>query len=398
MFFYWWFESRRSFLLNRKDAYKQMIAEYKMDGDFKNAENMEQAVQNLQHEADQLALHYVQGKNAWHKFTWWRIWNFSQSVSNFDDSTKPWWQQILETIVYVGGTVFLIKRYWFGLFTVPTGSAEPNLLVGDRIVGVKYPYIFKMPKRGDLVIFDNPLFKYSQNPIIRTYQKYIGFPVGPLPAGPDAWVKRLIALPGDVVELKINEHGKSVIYVNNKLLEEPYRNPYPVIELSRNRGLIDKKNPIFKTPILGPLFESLFMKSKVEMKYTYDPSRPYDDQPFYNFTKEEIVLNRTSGLPIIYYAEKGNPKTDIIPKFKVPENYLFLVGDNRWNSADCRSWGLLPMKFVTGRASFIFFSVDGVENWWFMDLLKNPMTFLTKKMRWARIFRFVQPFKEIPKN
>lgn len=76
---------------------------------------------------------------------------------------------------------------------VPTGSMKNTILEEDRLIGNRLAYIFSEPKRGDIVLFKNPL---------NEEEKYI---------------KRVIGIPGDVVQV-IN----GSVYVNDNLLEEDY--------------------------------------------------------------------------------------------------------------------------------------------------------------------------------
>lgn len=325
------------------------------------------------------------------------------------EKAKESWYEWFMSLASALLIVFIVKTFWFGFYAVPTGSAEPNFLVGDRICGIKYPYFFSNPKKGDLVIFEDPHFKYSSNPIVALYQKYIGFPVpGILPAGPDSWVKRLIALPGEKVDLRINQNKKAEVYINDEKINEPYVNPYPLIVLNRKAGFIDLSNPLFKIPFVGQIAFMFGLHKRIVtgaaentsgfgMSYTYDPTRPYNDQPFYSFSKDEIKRNEF-GRPYILDPKIGNPRLDNQNLGTVPEGRVFCVGDNRHGSFDGREWGFLDSKLIFGRASFILFSIDGTETWWFMDMIKNPITFFTKKIRWARTFRMAHPFKEIPKN
>lgn len=81
-------------------------------------------------------------------------------------------------------------------FVIPSGSMEPTLQVGDRILGNKFWFWFAAPHRRDIVIFSPPAS-------------------AELAAG--ALVKRVIAVEGDVVEVR----GGQVI-VNGKPITEPY--------------------------------------------------------------------------------------------------------------------------------------------------------------------------------
>jgi signal peptidase I len=63
---------------------------------------------------------------------------------------------------------------------------------------------------------------------------------------------------------------------------------------------------------------------------------------------------------------------------KVPPQDLFMMGDNRENSADSRYWGYLPMDLVKGRALFIYFSTAS-QHWWDMPFY----------IRWNRLFKIL---------
>lgn len=78
---------------------------------------------------------------------------------------------------------------------IPTGSMLPTLQLQDRVMVNKFIYRFKEPQRGDIVVFRPP-------DVINANEDYI---------------KRVIGLPGEKVEMK---NGK--VYINDKLLNEPY--------------------------------------------------------------------------------------------------------------------------------------------------------------------------------
>ena len=62
----------------------------------------------------------------------------------------------------------------------------------------------------------------------------------------------------------------------------------------------------------------------------------------------------------------------------VPPDHLFMMGDNRENSADSRYWGYVPMDLVKGRALFIYFSTAS-KSWWDMPFF----------VRWDRLFHLI---------
>jgi signal peptidase I len=105
--------------------------------------------------------------------------------------------ELLESILCAWVIVFLfIRPFFFEQFSIPSGSMIPTLLIGDRIVVNKYDYRFHPPQRGDIIVFKSP-------PSAKQNQA--------------DFVKRLIGLPGDTVDLIAGD-----VYINGKKLNEPY--------------------------------------------------------------------------------------------------------------------------------------------------------------------------------
>lgn len=78
---------------------------------------------------------------------------------------------------------------------VPTGSMEPTIAAGDRLFTFKVIYYFKNPERGDIVVFEPPNQAQEK-------------------AGNYPFVKRVIGLPGDTVEVR-----DGLVYVNDKVYD-----------------------------------------------------------------------------------------------------------------------------------------------------------------------------------
>lgn len=117
---------------------------------------------------------------------------------------KSWLRETVEIIVLALLLAFVIKVFVFELYKIPSGSMIPTLLVGDRIVVVKFvygprlPFInvrlpgFRPPKRGEIVVFVSP-----EDP-------------------KKAFIKRFIASGGETVEIS---NGK--LLVDGKVVDEP---------------------------------------------------------------------------------------------------------------------------------------------------------------------------------
>ena len=302
------------------------------------------------------------------------------------EATKPIWRQWLEAIVIALVLAIVLRQTIFSPYHVPTGSAEPNILVGDRIWGNKMAYYFDDPKRGDLVIFDDPRHIYDDNWMQYLWQRYVGFelPIFGLKSGPINVVKRVIAAPGDIIEGRI-EGEKTVIYLNNKKLNESYVNPYPLISLKKEVGLVSFEG-------IGPFGIPSFLKRKPKLvRYTYDPKVSFRKQPFYVMKENDVIKMPGTNKPLLDFAYtpgySHDISVDIFGPMKMPEGMYFAMGDSRKNSEDSRYWGLLDRSLVRGRASFILFSIDSEEVIWLFDFIKHPIDFWTKHIRWNRIFK-----------
>ncbi|MDZ4181058.1 MAG: signal peptidase I [Coriobacteriia bacterium] len=163
---------------------------------------------------------------------------------------------LLETAIMVGLAFLLaqgIKTFVIQPFVIPTGSMEPTIMIGDRVLAEKISYRFETPSVGDIVVFDDPSGVYPQ------------------------LIKRVVAVGGQTVDVR--DGG---VYIDDVPLDEPY---------IRN-------------------------------------------------ARTELA---TLQLPIT-----------------IPEDQVWLMGDNRPNSQDSRFFGPQPVSMVKGRAFGIYWPVDHI--------------------------------------
>lgn len=279
--------------------------------------------------------------------------------------------------------VFLIRTFGFGLYQVPSGSMETTMLVGGRFFADKFTYLFTSPKRGDIISMNAPVYPYSSNSLMRLFEEYVW--------GPSNWTKRVIGVPGDIVEGKI-EDDKPVVYLNGKKLEESYVNKYPLIA-------------VYKVDPSG-LFQHMNSKNMDEIWrnitfYSYDPNISYRDQPFYRIDPKRVVID-IDGKPLLTWpheALKPSREVKIEPGknfwdgsdifyVELGENQYWCMGDNRRGSKDCRTFGPIDGRLIHGRILFLIWSLDSDESWWIIDLLKHPIDFWSR-VRWDRCFRLM---------
>lgn len=182
-------------------------------------------------------------------------------------------------------------------YVVPTGSMEPTLKTGDRLYALKCAYDVRIP------FTDVTLFKISNvhrgDVILFRY-----------PKDPDVtFVKRALAVAGDHVAMR---EGR--VFINGQEI--------PKVAQADRSLLYDIDHANDKTLYIEDL-------TGVRHWVILDNVRPQNrDFPFAGDGDEVLI----------------------------PEGHLLAIGDNRDNSSDSRSWGLVPLENLKGRAMFIWFS------------------------------------------
>jgi signal peptidase I len=118
------------------------------------------------------------------------------------------------TIVGAIAIVLAIKAWVVNPYRIPSSSMEPTLhcarpaqgceaRFSDRVLANRFIYHFESPKRGDVIVFNVP----------SEAERKCG-------AG-GTFVKRIIGLPGDIVQIRVI-HGAGYVYINGQKLDEPY--------------------------------------------------------------------------------------------------------------------------------------------------------------------------------
>jgi signal peptidase I len=118
---------------------------------------------------------------------------------------KPVWREYAESLIIAVVLALFVRTWVFQAFKIPTGSMEPNLLVGDHLIVNKMifsPSVTGLERallpRRDVRRGDIMVFKYPEEP-------------------ERDFIKRVIGLPGDRLELR-----RKMIYINGEPLTEPY--------------------------------------------------------------------------------------------------------------------------------------------------------------------------------
>jgi signal peptidase I len=293
----------------------------------------------------------------------------------------------LKQIIFILLVVFLIRTFVFGLYQVPTGSMETTMLVGERFFADKFTYLFSKPQRGHVISLNSPLYKYSDNWFKRLFEEYVW--------GPQNLTKRIIGLPGDIVEGKV-EDGKPMIYINGEKLDEPYLNKYPLIGVWRQdprkleKTVRDEAISLMSQNQLTPQqFHEYFTNELYRniVQKSFDPAISYADQPFYRIN-ESLILKDNEGKPLLTYPATAPDVGYDTFKVTLGSNQYWLMGDNRLNSGDSRKFGPVDGHLIHGRILFRIISIDSDEDWTILDLIKHPIDFWSR-VRWGRFFQWI---------
>jgi signal peptidase I len=203
-------------------------------------------------------------------------------------------KEVLEWVycILIAVVIVILIKSFIGVPTVvKQSSMYPTLMQNERLWLNRWGATFnKMPQRGDIITFEaptnrkveklkadlnNPVAEYGYNPS-NVFVKFVYYT---LEVGKTSYIKRVIGLPGDHVQIK--DGG---VYINGEKLEEKYLQDYVV------------------TTDLGGVF------------------------------------------------------TDIV----VPENTVYVLGDNRGESIDSRCFGCIPVEKIESKAVFRFWPLNKI--------------------------------------
>ncbi len=297
--------------------------------------------------------------------------------------------------------VFLIRTFGFGLYQVPTGSMETTMLVGERFFADKFSYIFRKPRRSEIIAMNDPTYDYSDSTFVNVFQRYVW--------GPANWTKRVIGIPGDRIRGTIGD-GKPAVYLNGKKLDEPYLNKYPLIHVWKQdfddlRAQIESKlEGLFRGRMVDQSLMDKVISKKLAGQETfrsYDPNISFDQQPFYRLNEGRVIRDEEGNMELRWPGVPIRPSNGLSTATKrrhwdgSDEFYIELgsdeywcMGDNRLGSKDCRVFGPIKEQQIHGRIILRIWSIDSDESWWILDLIKHPIDFW-KRIRLNRFFQLV---------
>lgn len=125
-------------------------------------------------------------------------------------------QDLVETVVFVVVMVIIIRFFIGEIRWIPSASMRPTLIEGDRIFVERFSRFYSEPKRGDIMVFYPPEEEIKTDPI-SIMARLTGFWCKDI-----AYIKRVVGVPGDKLEVKEFADGTFKVYINDKPLNEPY--------------------------------------------------------------------------------------------------------------------------------------------------------------------------------
>ncbi|SDL87741.1 signal peptidase I [Siphonobacter aquaeclarae] len=326
----------------------------------------------------------------------------------------------MENSLLVGDFLFVSKLH-YGTRTPQTPLQIP--LTHQKIWGtnidsylswIKLP-MYRLPgfshvKNGDVVVFN--------------YPDSLGLPADLRPN----YIKRCIGIPGDVIEVRGTQ-----AYVNGKPAENPERmlQPYlvytkeeldtkfflkydvwnrrnesenwsPIAELdSVRKEMVTVGYRVVTSAKVAAQFREMGMKVVQDIMPKDMPENVYPNSQLFAWNRDNYGPLRVpkegetvplTALNIALYRDvienyEYNDKVEIegttvkingtpVTSYTFKQDYYFMMGDNRSNSADSRYWGFVPADHIVGKAVFIWMSLD-------------PEGGLLDKIRWRRLFNLI---------
>jgi len=231
--------------------------------------------------------------------------------------------ETVKTVVYALLLAGVIRTLFFQPFWIPSGSMKDTLLIGDFLFVNKMAYGYSQhscpwslcpipgrilasePERGDVVVFRHPV------------------------NGSD-FIKRLIGLPGDTVQMR-----NGLLFLNGE--QVPLTPAGEFVETFERQGPVGHMPRCANAPVgLGG-----------------ECVKPRFTETLPNGAEHAVLNIETGGFG------------DDTPVFEVPEGHYFFMGDNRDNSQDSRfaqavgGVGMVPFENLIGRADRVMFSSAG---------------------------------------
>lgn len=239
--------------------------------------------------------------------------------------------------VGAGGARFAVEG-----FHIPSSSMAPTILAGDYIYVEKLSRRWRPPERGEILVFEQPC---SQQ----------------------AFIKRVIALGGDTIEVRCGQvyvNGQPIVRelvaAHARFRDRPDTGERAIeFQVSRYRERLGGHTyEVFHLPVGGDNAPGADRHDfPTDLHRVSPPS--CSDSAFY-----DTVTGTRPPVGTIVVTKPDATRCEPQAHFVVPPGTMFVMGDNRINANDSRYWGVVPVDAVIGRVVGIWLSSQGGERDW----------------------------------
>ncbi|WP_290663018.1 signal peptidase I [Ignavibacterium sp.] len=244
-------------------------------------------------------------------------------------------------------SLIIIKGLFLGAYHITSSSMRNALIEGDFVLVKKSSYQIKTPDKFPFTSFRIPSFrilkrqKPERNDVV--VFKMNEFLVDTSLTGFDL-VKRIVGLPGEIIQLKDKE-----VFIDGEEINNPSTVTFnlnsPFFYNKAEKNFYPFKDNSWKINFYGPV--------KIPQRgdtIQITPKNISIWQPIINYESGGKFIN-VEGTVITY---KGRPITEYI----IQKDYYFVLGDNRFESVDSRFFGFVPEDEIIGKVWMIYWSMN----------------------------------------
>lgn len=344
-----------------------------------------------------------------------------------------------DAIVFAVVAATLIRGFLIEAYMIPTGSMEKSLLVGDFLfvskvnygprvpmTPIAFPFAHHtMPVTGTKAYWEGLKIDYKRLPgfenierndvVVFNYPMEADAPFNRPIDKRENYIKRAIGIPGDTIRIEMAQ-----VYVNGQPGFNPAQGQMDYLVYTDGTGLNPQRlrdmriesSAFHQEPYLLYLTEQAYEEVAGWANVTRiipnirptdyaDPSIfPQSEAHPWNIDNFGPVIVPSRGWTVtldslsfplyqraitVYEGHEAEERADGqyyidgVPatEYTFEMDYYWMMGDNRHNSEDARTWGFVPEDHIVGKALFVWLSLD--EHGTFLD-----------KVRWNRIFKRIR--------
>lgn len=249
-----------------------------------------------------------------------KIERLNKQLEKQNRKEKSGWFGLIMAVV----AALAIRSLAFEPYNIPSSSMVPTLLIGDYLFITKFDYGYSrhsFPFSLPIIPKGRTFYVQPERGDIVVFKKP--------PEDKTDYIKRIIGIPGDTIQVK---NGR--LYINNLIVPRE------------------------------------------------DQGQEYWDTEAGRQLYTRYIETLPNGVSHTIYELTDNNAYDETDPVVVPDDYFFMMGDNRDNSLDSRYFGLVPAENLEGKARLIFYSTNG-DGWFFQF------------WRWSEFLRLERFFTDI---